>query len=162
MALFNDNADSRILLEDLNVRKSPLLDYLEAFLSEPDFLFLSFISICEDKTLRNETWTRKEFLDLSLKCVSLLDHFHESSQTSSSSFVHFFTGNSYLDLALRLAAIFLNLIPVTINWQADTVDRVKYKIEATGSFLVVVDSGVSEEMIESIQLSFPSLVCFVF
>jgi len=43
-------------------------------------------------------------------------------------FVVYMTDNRLEDLALRLGATMVGAVPVTVNWQADTDDRVLYKV----------------------------------
>ena len=48
------------------------------------------------------------------------------------------------DFALRLASVLLGSVPVTVNWGADSLDRILYKRRKTGAELVVVDSNSAE------------------
>ena len=49
----------------------------------------------------------------------------------------FFAGNSVSELCFRLASVFLGCVPVTVNWDADTPERVLYKLRATRAKLVL-------------------------
>ena len=50
----------------------------------------------------------------------------------------------------------LGTVPVTINWQADTPERVVYKVSVTGSRLVLVDSATPKQMIARLATDVPS------
>jgi len=44
-------------------------------------------------------------------------------------------------LVFRAAATLLGFIPVTVNWQADSLEQVKYKLTATNATTVVYDDA---------------------
>jgi AMP-binding enzyme len=54
--------------------------------------------------------------------------------------IHYVSGNIVEDLVLRTATVFLGVIPVTINWQADIVSQIDYKITSTEAKIIVIDS----------------------
>lgn len=62
--------------------------------------------------------------------------------------------NSEYDLAYRLAAVMLGSVPVTINWQADDLARVQYKVELTAAALIVHDAGLCTETREMLGKRF--------
>ena len=70
---------------------------------------------------------------------------------------HYFTENSHLDLVFRLAATMVGCVPVTVNWQADTPERVVYKISATASKLLLTDAGVPKEVLALAQAELPAV-----
>lgn len=76
---------------------------------------------------------------------------HRVGLTTGSHVAHYFTDNRVEDLAFRLAAPMLGTVPVTINWQGDTLDRIIYKIQLTACKLLLVDDGVKQQEIEAIQ-----------
>ncbi|KEP61055.1 UNVERIFIED_CONTAM: hypothetical protein HHA_276155 [Hammondia hammondi] len=55
---------------------------------------------------------------------------------------HYMTKNRVEEVILRLAARASGYIPVTINWDADGIDRILYKIESTHCQAVIVDEEV--------------------
>ncbi|KFH01458.1 AMP-binding enzyme [Toxoplasma gondii MAS] len=55
---------------------------------------------------------------------------------------HYMTKNRVEEVILRLAAKASGYIPVTINWDADGIDRILYKIESTHCQAVIVDEEV--------------------
>ena len=58
---------------------------------------------------------------------------------------HFFSSNSVGDLAFRLGSALIGVVPVTVNWQADSVDKVLYKHSLTRAKLFVVDNGTKKD-----------------
>ena len=63
--------------------------------------------------------------------------------------VHFFSSNNPADIAFRLGATLLGAIPVTINWDADTPERVAYKIKVSNSSLVLIDPNTDKQVLSS-------------
>ena len=61
--------------------------------------------------------------------------------SSKSSQVHYFSDNRFEDLVFRLSAVLTGTVPVTVNWQADTPERVVYKVSVTQSKLVLMDGA---------------------
>ncbi|CBZ50224.1 conserved hypothetical protein [Neospora caninum Liverpool] len=55
---------------------------------------------------------------------------------------HYMTKNRIEEVILRLAARASGYVPVTINWDADGIDRVLYKIHSTQCKAVIVDEDV--------------------
>ena len=62
--------------------------------------------------------------------------------------VHYFTDNRLEDLVYRMSAVIRGTVPVTVNWQADDVDRALYKVAATAAKLVLLDGGAPLAFIE--------------
>lgn len=87
--------------------------------------------------------TRGEFLTLAQKAASVLA---SSGLSAGDCHVHFFSCNTLGDLAFRLASVMLGTVPVTINWQADTPERVVHKVRVTSSALVLVDDGTPADV----------------
>jgi hypothetical protein len=131
--------------------------YAPAFTGTGDELFMTFWSINSDKSLSATEYTRKQFMVLAQKAANVMT---QQGLSKGDMVCHYFTNNSPSDLAFRLAAAMIGTIPVTINWQADPISRILYKIELTDSKLVIVDSGVPEKNISAIQCAHPALVLF--
>ncbi|PFH31112.1 hypothetical protein BESB_029860 [Besnoitia besnoiti] len=55
---------------------------------------------------------------------------------------HYMTSNRLEEVVLRLAASVSGYVPVTLNWDADNIERVLYKIYSTHCKAVIVDAGV--------------------
>lgn len=132
---------------------SALSDYLPAFENSSEPL-LFYYSLDKDKTVLANELTRGQFWSLAKKAGSVI---RKSCCKRGDCFAHCFGANHYYDLLLRLAATMTGTIPVTINWQADTIDQIFYKIELTECKLVVTDSHFNTEHRDSIKNRFPTL-----
>ncbi len=71
--------------------------------------------------------------------------------------VHGFGQNHYLDLVFRLGATWLGAVPVTVNWEADTPERVCYKVQHTGARLLIHDELFAPKYLPTIAATLPSL-----
>ena len=130
-----------------------LREYLPAFEREDD-AFLSYWSINPDKTVARSDFTRGEFWALGAAAAGALE---EAGLGPGDAAVHYFTDNAHEDLAFRLGATMLGTVPVTVNWQADTPERVAYKLSITEARALVVDAGVAAAAIDSLRAEFPKL-----
>ena len=83
-------------------------------------------------------YSRGDFLRASVRALRAL---RARGVRNGDAVLHFFSGNSVADLAFRLAAVFLGCCPATVNWDADTTERVLYKLNVTGATLVLHDSS---------------------
>ena len=124
-------------------------EYLEAFAphrhSDP---FLTYYKVGSDKNLQSTSYTRGEFYDLALRACHVLA---TNGLRPGDCVTHFFSCNTLGDLAFRLAAVFVGVTPVTINWQADTPDRVLYKVALTQSKLVLIDDDTDASVVELLK-----------
>ncbi|CEM31302.1 unnamed protein product [Vitrella brassicaformis CCMP3155] len=124
-------------------------EYLEAFSeAHHDTPFLSYWRIQEDKSLLCTSYTRGAIWRLAQQAAHTLRSYgiaHGDRVT------HFMTANRMEDVVFRVAAVLTGMVPVTVNWQADSLDRVKYKISSTGSKVVLVDEGVAEADVAALQ-----------
>jgi len=111
------------------------LDGYEAAFVKHDQPFLTYYTIGSDKHLTAHTWTRGKFWALARKAASVLV---QHNIVNGAHFTLFFSGNTVEDLAFRLGAVMVGAVPVTVNWQADTFDRMAYKVTITNSKLIVV------------------------
>jgi acyl-CoA synthetase (AMP-forming)/AMP-acid ligase II len=125
---------------------SALQGYLPAF-AEPllDQHFLTYYYINPDKTLSTTQYTRQQFLVLAARAKEYLT---SRGIQRGDHVCHCFSSNTVEDLAFRLASVFVGSIPVTVNWQADTPERVLYKVTVTGCKLVLIDAGTNPTTIE--------------
>ena len=71
--------------------------------------------------------------------------------------LHCFGANDPRDLALRLAAACIGTVPVTVNWQADTLDRIVYKFRDTSAALAVVGPSFKSDLLEGLRAAIPDL-----
>lgn len=117
-----------------------LLDYLPGIVpaEECPATFLSHYDFLPDKSVKISNYTRKEFWDMVMRSITLLQSL---GATKGNRIIHYVSGNIVEDLVLRTASIFLATVPVTINWQADTVSQIDYKITSTEATIIVVDSN---------------------
>ena len=97
------------------------------------------------KAIKVRRFTRGEFWALGCRAAALLQ---EHGLTKGDCATHYFTDNRVEDLAFRLGSVLLGTVPVTINWQADTPDRIVYKVTVTNSKAMVVDPDVPAEQIQ--------------
>ena len=121
--------------------------YLAAFQDGASTFFVEYLSIGADKQLQGTLYTRKAFMKLALKGAGVLV---ENGLGPGASCVHYFTDNRFEDLVFRLSAVLAGTVPVTVNWQADTVERSLYKVSATSSLVVLVDDGVPKEFLDGV------------
>ncbi len=133
-----------------------LSDYIPAFedVQEP---FLFHYSFGRNQAISQRELTRGEFWSLAQKAAGVI---RDSGLKRGDCFAHCFGANQYCDPIFRLAATMTGTIPVTINWQADTIDRVVYKIELTESKLVLLDGLFDPEHLTSIKTKFPQISTF--
>ena len=55
------------------------------------------------------------------------------------------------DLVFRMASVIVGSVPVTINWSADTVERIVYKVKETKSKLLIVDKGTNVKILRQLN-----------
>lgn len=131
---YKSTAEVEAVLRRHAVDHTVLHDYLPAFTSSSE-PFLTFYS----STKMIESYTRTRFLTLSLQATNLLRDVLGAA--AGDRHVHYFSGNAVEDLVLRTASILVGTVPVTVNWQADSIDKILYKIRTTGAKFVFVDPG---------------------
>ena len=118
--------------------------------------FVTYYEISEEtKALEARTLTRAAFWEAAMRAASAIRD--AGLTTKGDCAVHFFSDNRLEDLVLRLASVMCGTVPVTVNWQADTLERVAYKIRATAAKVVFHDKGVPEEQVRSLRQEFPYL-----
>ncbi len=124
-----------------------LREYLGAF-KNPNDAFLYYYLLGEDQTVERTHYSRGEFLGLARKAAWVLKHHGCKAGDCFSLCVG---ANHPYDLAFRLASVMSATVPVTINWQADTLERILYKIESTESGLIITESHFDPDRLSSIQ-----------
>ncbi len=135
---------------------SILKDYLDAF-KNPDDPFLYYYALAEDRSVERTHYSRGEFLALARKAAWVLKHHGCKTGDCFSLCVG---ANHPFDLAFRLASVMTGTIPVTINWQADTLERILYKIDTTGSGLIITESHFDPDRLSSLQKQVPHIPVF--
>ncbi|MDP7288381.1 MAG: class I adenylate-forming enzyme family protein [Phycisphaerae bacterium] len=133
--------------------QSNLDGYLAAF-ADPNAPFLSYYSFASDGTIRTEVFTRGQFLCLARQAGGCLQ---AQGCQPGDRILHAMSRNHYADLAFRLGAVMLGAVPVTVNWQADTAERVLYKISATQPTLLLNDRGFDPEILAACGREHPNL-----
>ena len=125
-----------------------LADYMAAFADagEP---FLTYYSILPDKSVRRERFTRGDVWSLARRAAGVL---RSHGLGLGDCFAHYFTGNRPADLAFRLGAAMVGAVPVTINWQADTPERIAYKLQLTGCRLAITDAGTPPDVLAGVAV----------
>ena len=111
----------------------PLAGVTSTFLSHYDFL--------PDKSVFISNYSRHDFWDLVMRSITLI---FSLGGSKGMRIIHYVSGNKTEDLVLRTASIFVGLVPVTINWQADIRSQIDYKITSTDSKIIVFDSGTPD------------------
>ena len=96
--------------------------------------------VSADKSMSVRVLSRAEFWTLAKQCATVLSR--DGRVGRGDHVVHYFGRNSILDLAFRLAATMLGAVPVTVNWDADTVERIAYKIGVTAAKVVLYGDTV--------------------
>jgi acyl-CoA synthetase (AMP-forming)/AMP-acid ligase II len=133
---------------------SPALDgYAPAF-SSPDEPFLTYYPAEPGQGPPIIQFSRGRFWSLARRAAAVIRaHGCEPGDTVA----HGFGSNHYHDLAFRLASAMTGTTPVTVNWQADTFERIAYKIEVTRSKLVITQAPFDPDHIHALGQHFPSL-----
>ncbi len=125
----------------LSCFSSPSDEYRAAF-AEKTEPFLNYYAF-EEREVNKITLTRGEFWDLACLIAAYLT---DQGIAKGDRIAHCFSENSFYDLAFRLAEVLLGCVPVTINWQADDIERIVYKAIVTDSKLVIYDKGFVSRM----------------
>jgi long-subunit acyl-CoA synthetase (AMP-forming) len=116
--------------------------------------FVHYYSFPEsvEKVITEISYSRKEYSILVQKAITMC---LEKHLYGGKRILMHITGNHLEDLILRSAATVLGFVPVTVNWQADSLEQVKYKLTATNSSAVIYDDhsiGIVE-----LQAAFPDV-----
>jgi len=135
------------------VTQSNLAGYLTAF-ADSDAPFLTYYAFAEDRTVRTESFTRAQFLYLARQAAGCL---LAQGCRPGDRVLHAVGCNHYADLAFRLGAAMIGAVPVTVNWQADTIERVLYKIAATQPTVLLSDQEFDPEILAACCREHPNL-----
>lgn len=101
--------------------------------------------------------SRGEFWNLGLRAATVL---HRHGCGPDTCFALCFGANTVADLAFRLGAGLTGAVPVTVNWQADTPERLAFKLEATKARLGVRGEGFNSDLSAMIRERFPNLAVY--
>lgn len=107
------------------------------------------------KALRAEVLSRGDVLCRAYRAACLLRR--RGVASPGDTHAHYFSGNTVEDVVLRLAAVMLRSAPVTINWQADTVQRVVRKVQLSRARVLIVDEDVPPEAVDAVRAAAPGV-----
>lgn len=133
-----------------------LSEYAPAF-ADASQHFLTYYTIGPDKSLAAQRYTRGEFYDLALRASSVIAG---AGVDPGGSQTHFFSCNTLGDVAFRLASVMMGTVPCTVNWQADTAERVVHKVAVTRSALVLVDEGTPADVVALVRAQCAGVTVF--
>jgi len=143
---------------DVEHPSAALAQYACAFTPEAaEQPFVTYTSINADKSLSSTTLTRGEFWLLARRAASVL---RAAGLGFGDCHTHYFSDNTLGDVIFRLAAVMVGTTPCTINWQADTPERVVHKVKVTSSKLVVMDQDTPKDVIDLIKQQVPEVKLF--
>ena len=108
--------------------------YLEGF-RDSEETFLTYLRLAEDGRLEPTEYTRGVILQWACKAAHVL---RAHGLQAGNAFVLALGGNQVGHLAFRLGAVMTGTVTVTISWQADSVDRILYKMGLTKARLVLI------------------------
>ncbi|HOI73012.1 MAG TPA: class I adenylate-forming enzyme family protein [Syntrophales bacterium] len=127
----------------------PLAEYEAAFARRED-PFLVHYTLGEGGT-GTWSWTRGQFRDLAAGAAAALARL---GAVQGSRVLHIFSSNSPRDLAFRLASVMAGTVPVTVNWQADDLERIAYKARVSEA-RIIVHEGQDPERLASLSSLLP-------
>ena len=88
--------------------------------------FIYYYSLDKNDVIQTKSLTRSEFLNLAQKAAFRIK---ENGITCNEKILFCFGENNITDLIFRFACIITGTVPVTVNWQADPLDRIYYKLQ---------------------------------
>ena len=132
---------------------SVLDSYRRCFTPE-DEVFLHYYDFGERGQPLESSLTRGRFLALAEAAAGFLKHM---GLQKGDHVVHCFGRNHHLDLVFRLAGVFVGTVAVTVNWQADDAETVRYKIELTAGRLIIYDKTFAAKLLEPVRSRFPNI-----
>jgi acyl-CoA synthetase (AMP-forming)/AMP-acid ligase II len=89
-----------------------------------------------DKRIVQVTYTRKQFSLLVQRAISML--LSQNVKKGDRLLMHI-SANRVEDLIIRTASTVIGFVPVTVNWQADSLEEVTYKLKITAAVAVIYD-----------------------
>jgi len=132
---------------------SPALSCYAPAFEDRDRPFVHYYYRGADGELLDERLTRGELWDLGRRAATAL---HKRGLGPGDFFTLCFGRNHYVDLAFRIAAAMTGAAPVTVNWQADPLERVAFKIELSDSRLILHDRAFNREYLDELKRRYPS------
>ncbi|HBM15930.1 MAG TPA: hypothetical protein DD381_06265 [Lentisphaeria bacterium] len=114
--------------------------------------FLYYYCFDEGKKVRVKSFTRKVFFSLIKRAACLLK---KAGLEKQEKILHCFSMNDYTDCVFRHASTLTGTVPVTVNWQADTPEKVLFKYKDSGARAVLVGEGCNQGYIDIIKSNVP-------
>lgn len=130
---------------------------LEGYLSasqKADEPFLFWYRLVEDGQVERTDFARGAVFSLARKAAGLL---LQCGVEKGGRVLHCFGANEWEDLAFRLGAWMIGAAPVTVNWQADTRQRVFYKLERTRAGAVVYSPSFDGKILDGLREKYKGL-----
>ena len=124
----------------LFVYSEALTKYLPAF-SDRNEPFLRVYDPALQGGAPGRSWTRGAFWDMARRAATVLRRF---GLGKGDAFVCAYGKNTPEDMMFRLGATMVGAVPVTVNWQADGVEQMAYKIGLTECRLMLHDASFLE------------------
>jgi acyl-CoA synthetase (AMP-forming)/AMP-acid ligase II len=131
--------------------KEQVHSHYAASFEATDQPFLHYYAVGKDKQLIKKVFSRKEFFELALRAAGVLK---SHGLKPGDHFINCFGSNHYQDMAFRLAAVMTGIVPATVNWQADSLDRVQYKIDSTQAKLILFDALFDSESLKALKKAY--------
>lgn len=152
--LLEQRKHQRYLAKLSSAQREYLVGFAPERAAEP---FLTWYTVAPDKSLNATNYTRGEFLTLALRGCRVL---RAANVGAGDCHTHCFSCNTVGDLAFRLAAVLCGTTPVTINWQADSAEKVLYKVQITSSKLLLFDDETPADVLQLLAKDAPTLQSF--
>jgi len=127
--------------------------YAEAF-QTADEPFLFCYRFGENGEIRRTEYTRGAFHAMACKAAGLL---RQNGLARGGRVLHCFGANQWEDLTFRFGAWMIGATPVTVNWQADPMHRVLFKLERTAADAVVFHPSFDAGILAGLQEKYPHL-----
>ncbi len=139
-----------------NIHSPAFSNYSKAFANADDS-FIFYYTFGDNHQINRISLTRGDFLSLSKKAAKVLK---ANGCAKGDRILHCFGSNDYHDLAFRMAGALIGTIPVTVNWQADSLERVIHKFENTGGTMVIFNPMFNPELLKGLKIRLPDIPFF--
>eukprot|EP01038_Epipyxis_sp_PR26KG_P010712 gene10712-14384_t len=161
------NANSLKSIISILPSKAAFLDYLAAisnelcvtstlaefYIDNNDRKYFYYHKINPDKSIQTISYTKSDFINIIVLYLSTLTVQYNIKKGDK--LLLYFTNNRSEDLFIRYCCALIGSIFVTVNWQADTISIIKYKLSASNAKVVFIDNDTPIEHINEIQNEFP-------
>jgi acyl-CoA synthetase (AMP-forming)/AMP-acid ligase II len=138
-------------------RAEPVFEEYRPAFESADEPFLFYYSLGADDSVCQATFTRGQFLSLSLKAAGVLNRL---GLGKGSRVLHCFGANDCNDLAFRFAGAILGTIPVTVNWTDDPLERVIYKYRKSNAGVILFSPSFNTQLREGLQAELKNTLFF--